>query len=191
MFWNTTTFISDQSDLTFTEKTQNKYSTFAKMIISEKIMIDEFYDFQKQEIKWLEQNKIVNIDENGIISLNMEKTFILKQLYENEVFCCLYYPDLIDVLNEMEQNKDIRYEATLFSEPEQKYLNFMLNKSEYSNGYDLRNKYSHGTYPLDMETQEIDYIELLKIMVLIMIKINEEFCLHDNLNRINIPFNEY
>ena len=44
---------------------------------------------------------------------------------------------------------------------------------------DLRNKYIHDTCPLDENIQLQDYMELLKIMVLIMIKINEEFCLKE------------
>jgi len=35
----------------------------------------------------------------------------------------------------------------------------------------------HGTYSLNLNRQESDYIELLKVMILIIIKINEEFCL--------------
>ena len=53
----------------------------------------------------------------------------------------------------------------------------MLNKSEYSNGLDLRNKYIHSTYPLDTQQQEQDYISLLKILTVVILKINEEFCL--------------
>ena len=64
--------------------------------------------------------------------------------------------------------------------PEQQYLNFMLNQAEYSNGYQLRNKYAHGSYILDEIRQQQDYTELLKIMVLIIIKINEEFCFRED-----------
>ena len=52
----------------------------------------------------------------------------------------------------------------------------MLNKSKYSNGFDLRNKYIHGTNSLNIDEHEADYIEMLKIMALIIIKINEELC---------------
>ena len=75
--------------------------------------------------------------------------------------------------------EDIRYENTLFSKPEQDYLNYVLNKSEFSNGLDLRNRYSHDTCSLDEKTQSQDYLELLKIMVFIIIKINEEFCINN------------
>ena len=47
------------------------------------------------------------------------------------------------------------------------------------NGHDLRNKYIHGTHSLKSEVHKRDYIELLKIMVLIIIKINQEFCLRE------------
>ena len=74
---------------------------------------------------------------------------------------------------------DIRYENALFSKPEQDYLNYVLNKSEFSNGLDLRNRYSHDTCSLDEKTQRQDYLEPLKIMVFIIIKINEEFCINN------------
>ena len=52
----------------------------------------------------------------------------------------------------------------------------MLNKAEFSNGLDLRNRYIHDTCSLNEEMQQQDYLELLKIMALIIIKINEELC---------------
>ena len=55
----------------------------------------------------------------------------------------------------------------------------MLNKSEFSNGLDLRNKYSHDTHSMNEKVQIQDYLELLKIMTLVIIKINEEFCLRE------------
>ena len=71
----------------------------------------------------------------------------------------------------------LRLENSLFSKPEQDYLNYELNKSSFSNGLDLRNKYAHSTYPEDEKIQFVDYIRLLKIMILVITKINEEFCL--------------
>ena len=53
----------------------------------------------------------------------------------------------------------------------------MLNNAKYENGPALRNNYIHGTHSLDSQKHENDYYELLKIMVMIIIKINEEFCI--------------
>ena len=54
-----------------------------------------------------------------------------------------------------------------------------INKENY---IDLRNKYAHSTYPQSKEVQKRDYIELLKVMVLIITKMNEEFCWIDDRN---------
>lgn len=102
---------------------------------------------------------------------------ILKELYENDVIC-LHHVLCEDVRAEIEAmilSGKLRTESTLFSAPEAQYLNYMLNKKEFSNGLDLRNRYIHSSYPLD-DRQELDYIELLKIMVLIIIKINDDIC---------------
>ena len=76
---------------------------------------------------------------------------------------------------EMKEAEDIRIENTLFSTPEKRYLNYMLNEAEFSDGLKLRNKYAHSTYPQDKKVQKQDYIQLLKVMILIIWKINEEF----------------
>lgn len=116
---------------------------------------------------------------DGYLQINMIRAYVLRDLFTNEVVCPGYYgTDLKRQVEELAAAGDIRYESTLFSKPEQDYLNYILNKSEFSNGLDLRNKYSHDTCSLDEKTQINDYMELLKIMVLIIIKINEEFCVN-------------
>ena len=67
----------------------------------------------------------------------------------------------------------LRFESTLFSKPEQDYLNYCLNKSEFVNSLDLRNMYGHGTQPFgDEDVHHSNYIRFLKLFVLIIIKIN-------------------
>ena len=61
-------------------------------------------------------------------------------------------------------------------------MNYVLNRAEFSNGLDLRNKYGHGSNSIDEKQNYEDYIELLRIMVLIMIKINEEMLIRENGN---------
>ena len=172
---------SDQSPLHFTEKTQSRYHSFAQLILNESIVLDDFAAFQKPDVEWLISRGILTQNENGSLSLNISRAFILKELYENEVICSLYCEKLKTLLDELQIVGDIKYKNTLFSKPEQDYLNYMLNKSEFSNGHDLRNRYLHDTYSLDIDKQNTDYLELLKIMVLIVIKINEEFCLREDM----------
>lgn len=176
---------SDQSPLHFTEKTQSKYHFFTQLIMNESMILNDFADFQKPDIEWLISRGILTLNETGYLSLNISRAFVLKELYENEVICSLYCGKLKILLDELQIMGDIKYESTLFSKPEQDYLNYMLNKSEFSNGHDLRNKYLHDTHSLDIDRQNKDYLELLKVMVLIVIKINEEFCLREDMTALD------
>ncbi len=78
------------------------------------------------------------------------------------------------VIDSMETDGFLTFENTLFSESERKYLNYYLNKSEFTNGMDLRNKYAHGTNSQSVEEHTNDYYLLLKILVLILMKIEDD-----------------
>ena len=56
------------------------------------------------------------------------------------------------------------------------HFNFVLNKKEFSNGMDLRNAFLHGSFRGTDEDLQQAYIEALKILIMIVIKANEEFC---------------
>ena len=110
---------------------------------------------------------------------------ILKDIYENDYTCIYYTPHRQSVIDKMIALGDIQERNTLFSKPEADYLNYELNKSEFSNGLDLRNKYAHSSYSKDEEQQKKDYMELLKLMILVITKINDEFCFWvDEKNRL-------
>ena len=150
------------------------------MIIHKDVRLSDFREFQLIDIQWLIKHDIVEENLDGFLQLNDFKAFILKDLYEHDVICPQYYDDEFkDIINDWCQNGNLRLSDSLFSEPEQDYLNYELNKSTYSNGLDLRNKYAHSTYPEDEKIQEMDYMILLKIMILVVTKINEEFCLRE------------
>lgn len=108
---------------------------------------------------------------------NKYRVFVLKDLYDHDVICPHYHSTGRPIIDELFNCGDLRYGSTLFSEPEQAYLNYHLNQAEFSNGLDLRNRYIHSTYSLDESVQEHDYDCLLRIMALVIMKINEEFCL--------------
>lgn len=168
---------SDQSTLYYTPKTECKYHSFADVLLNEEMMFDDYADYQKRFLEWLIERKTIFKSDDGILSLNLKKHRILKDLFDKGVICLNYLNFLNDTITELREAGDLEFSKTLFSKPEQDYLNFVLNKSEFSNGYDLRNKYLHNTHSLEAKIHERDYIELLKIMVLVIIKINEEFCL--------------
>lgn len=171
---------SDQSMMSYTEKTGSEYSSLPELLTREMLVREDFAQYQQHNLDWLISRGVVYTADDGRLRINQKRAVVLKDLFANEVICPAYYgPILKSQVEEMVSAEDIRYENTLFSKPEQDYLNYVLNKSEFSNGLDLRNRYSHDTCSLDEKTQSQDYLELLKIMVFIIIKINEEFCINN------------
>lgn len=168
---------SDQSPLPTPESADGEYLDFASAVARGLISIGQLHAYEKSIVEQLCQWGIIDIANDGILLINAQKAMVYKELYKNEVMCCHYYKKLMPILSEMENRGEIEYDATLFSRPEQHYLNYMLNQKEYGNGLRLRNKYVHGGYPIEEEKQERDHWQLLKIMALVIIKINEEFCL--------------
>lgn len=177
---------SDQSMLSYTEKTDVEYETVPQLLLNESITMDDYRPYQLNEVQWLIDRGVVIASDDGFLSINKARAYVMKDLFDKEVACPLYYPPSVQrLVEELVAAGEIRYEDTLFSKPEQDYLNFVLNKSEFSDGLDLRNRYSHDTCSQDENTQFQDYLELLKIMVLIIIKINEEFCVKYPVNSSN------
>ncbi|GJM78699.1 hypothetical protein HMSSN139_11950 [Paenibacillus sp. HMSSN-139] len=85
----------------------------------------------------------------------------------------------------MKQKKVIVFESSLLSKPEQEYINYTLNKSQFNNGWDLRNRYSH-TQPKSSENDsmhEQNYMIFLRLLILFVIKINDDFCIADMLSK--------
>lgn len=171
---------SDQSMMSFTRKTESKYRTVPELLLSEKIRRDDYEEYQLQDLNWLIERGSIIVTSSGLLTTNRQRVSILKDLFYNEVICPNYYSDSLNKqLEALIQEGELCYGSTLFSKPEQAYLNFALNKSEYSNGLDLRNRYIHDTCSQDEAEQRADYAELQKIMVLIIIKINEELCIRE------------
>ncbi|MCR4813826.1 MAG: hypothetical protein K5879_03265 [Lachnospiraceae bacterium] len=145
------------------------------MINKEDLCIDDFYVFQQPEIEELLRNEILVI-KNSFIKPNILVCYLLGDLYFNDVVCYQYW-EKTEVIDRLIEEGKLSINSSLFSRDESDYINFMFNQSEFSNGFDIRNKYTHDTCPTDEKKQQKDYFEILKIMILMIIKINEEFCL--------------
>ena len=168
---------SDQSMLGYTELTKAKYSTLYDLLSAETVRMEDFQPYQIPKITWLINRGVISESEEKYLRLNEHRVFILKDMFDHDVICPHYYSICRPIIDELVSCGDFRYGSTLFSEPEQAYLNYHLNQAEFSNGLDLRNRYIHSTYSQDKQIQEHDYDCLLRIMVLVIMKINEEFCL--------------
>lgn len=79
----------------------------------------------------------------------------------------------------MEARGWVTRRSSLLTEAEGKYFNLLLNKVDFSNGPELRNKYLHGSQ-VNAEGEDAHfqtYITALKLTIALIIKVNDDFCL--------------
>ncbi|WP_417326300.1 hypothetical protein [Halarcobacter sp.] len=172
-------FFSDQTLLAYVEPyKEEKYHTFFDLITNKRVKFSNYEDHQKAQLKYLIDNGFISIDSNNFVQIiNPTRVLILKDLNDNEVGSYYHYPtEFQQEVQQMKIENIIKFESTLFSKPEQAYFNYFLNKSEFTNGLDLRNSYLHGTqaHPDEQEKHEYAYFTYLKLLFLAMLKIDDD-----------------
>lgn len=168
---------SDQSIIHYLPKLSNNYNSFYCLLEKENVYYDMFEDYQIPSIDWLIDHNIIKIDNKKRIMPYWEKIKILNELYQHDVVCFSYMKKYQSIIMELNKMGLVQFSSSLFSRPEQDYYNYLFNKSEFDNGLDIRNSYTHGTQRVDENQNKQDYFIFLRIMILIVIKIKEEFCL--------------
>ncbi len=168
---------SDQSVLTLRRGSDKDYRSLCMMLGSEKLTLEDFEEFQMDEIGWLIEKGYIHNDK--FLTLNKDKVRLLNQLYERGCVCLKYSTS--DELDSMIEKGELKTEGLLLSRQEADHINYFLNKRKYNNGPNIRNRYIHDSIPKDEHQQKQDYITLLRVMVVLIIKINEEFCLRDEI----------
>ncbi|WP_343330356.1 hypothetical protein [Polaribacter staleyi] len=173
-------FFSNQSMLYYIEPYKEKYRTFYHLIVNENISYNDFQDYQKRDIDYLISNEYLTTDKNGFLRIsNQELIFVIGKLHYEDVLNFWHYSERIrNGVLEMEKKGMIKFENTLFTIEERRYLNYYLNQKEFSNGLDLRNKYLHGTNSSSVDSQQNDYLMLLKLLILVIYKIQDDLNLY-------------
>jgi hypothetical protein len=109
--------------------------------------------------------------------------FIIGKLYLDEVISYWHSPtEIRKEIDKMQESEMIYFGETLFSVPEQKYFNYFLNKAEFTNGLDLRNRYLHGSNKDSDQEHKNSYLFYLKILILTLLKIEDDLMLAISIN---------
>lgn len=177
-------FFSDQCMLAYSEKLGEKYDSFFELIVKENIKYDDYPEYDKRDLDWLLQQNLICINNEGYIKIsNQERIMIYAELHYKEVIN--YWkknPKTKTEIDKMEKEGNIELESSLFSRKEQDYFNFYLNMSEFIDGYDIRNSNLHGTQVGDRKSNVhySRYLQILSLVILIVIKINDDICLFES-----------
>ncbi|MGN7785806.1 hypothetical protein ACTJIJ_14865 [Niabella sp. 22666] len=169
-------FWSDDSLLSDIDLNEDGPDSFALLVTKNHLTLQHFNDIQQQFIQELIEQDHLRIDKAGRIRLvNEPFIHILRQFHLNG--CINYWNESADVRKEIDvllAKMIVKSESTLFSRQEATYFNYLLNKKEFTNGMDLRNKYMHGVNGLSEKDHQKDFYLLLRIVILILLKINDD-----------------
>jgi hypothetical protein len=180
---------SDQTLLTYVEPFKdNRYKNFVDLLVNEEeIEFNNYEEHQIENLNYLIENNYIFVDENNHIKVtNWNRILILRDVFENEVASYHHYPsDAQEEVIIMCEENLLYFENNLFSTPEQNYFNYYLNKSEFTNGLDLRNSYLHGTQanPSENQLHENSYLLYLKLLTLAILKIEDDLSIYNKLKQ--------
>lgn len=181
-------FFSDQCLLHYTEKYRNKrYTSFYELLLKENVKANDYSGYSERLLNYVIDNGYVFIDSDDYIRVKDKRMItILNDLYNNEVINYWKYPlKYREKMDELIEKNMLLKGSTLFSKQEQDYFNFYLNQRSFNNTYDLRNKYLHGNKLKDDDenTHYNNYMLFLKLIILIIIKINDELCAKEEIKK--------
>lgn len=149
-------------------------------MLNEDVRLKDFENYQEPTISQLISDGWLVSDEQGFVKIKKEAALlVIGMLNKDEVASYWAFPQEIrDIIDKMETDGLVGFENTFFSKPEQSYLNYYLNKSEFTNGLDLRNRYVHGTNGDTDEEHGNVYLTILKLFVLVVLKIDNDLFLN-------------
>ncbi len=184
---------SDQSHINYINE-KLKGENFVQLFVNNKIKKNDFHSYQQSDINFLIDNNIISVDKEEMVFTTQKQLLrisIISNIYNYEVIHYYHLNQKLSIkkmlehqqqeINKMIEEGLLIYENTLFSKPEANYFNYILNDSEFDNALGLRNKYAHGSV---IEENENDYLYILIILVVYVIKINEELVIQDNNKKV-------
>ena len=68
--------------------------------------LSDFAKFQVPSIEWLVKRGSIQETIDGILNINADRVFVLKDLFEHEVICPNYYHRTRNIIDRMVQNDD-------------------------------------------------------------------------------------
>lgn len=176
---------SDQTNLGYLGESKKSKSTFYELISKEVVSYSEFEQHQQSSLDYLLENKYIIQNNNGNIEwFNVSKIEILKSFYDNEVITFdRFSQQLQDEIFDMKNINEVIFESSLLTRQEQDLLDYYLNNSKFQNGPQIRNKYSHGREgSRDEEINYNNYLTILRLVISVVIKINDDLCLNARIN---------
>jgi len=159
--------------LVYVEPYKDKhYYSLIVLLEQESVDYDNYEDYQKQELRYLIEQDILLVDDQGkLIIADIFYVKALKGLWEYHV-CSYWHYDIksLKALDDMLAKGWLEIDDHLLSKPERQYFSYYLDNMEYINGYAYRNHYAHGsTPPVDNGQKHASaYLVFLRLLVILL-----------------------
>lgn len=168
---------SDQAGLAYVRQDLQD-SSLARLVVKHAVQLEDFADHQVAGVKHLIDHNVLTVSDGRVVLASEERFIVLFTLWAKEA---VSYHHLSDAgrayVDDLESRGWVIRKATLFTDAEANYFDYMLNR-RFHNGPNLRNKYAHGAQPEGTEEAHFSsYLAAIKLIVALMIKLNDEFCL--------------
>ena len=169
-------FYGSNSLLYYIEPFKDKYDNLAGLLMHEDVKYESYDNWMKRGIDDLIEKNYLRVDQQGHLEITDNDLIVLVGLLHKEgVINYWRYPlEFRKKIAEMHKTDLLEFSDMLFTKDEAKYFNFHLNKKEFTNGYDIRNRYAHGTNTDSEGVQERHYLILLKLMIMVIYKIHDD-----------------
>lgn len=167
---------SDQSHICYINEQLSEPDLF-RLIAKHQVQFDDFLEYQQPIIERLAQYGILDMSES-VKFASIPQVNVLKAIAEYEAVNYYHRSERQrHAIDEMVEKGWLLRRSTLLTTAEKSYVNFLLNQSEFSNGPDLRNRYLHGSQGGGEDNREHfqTYIIALRTLVMLSIKLNDEF----------------
>ena len=168
---------SDQSRLTYVNQSLRARS-FTELVTQNRLLYEDLHLLQKESVDWLISEDLVTVVDGVVEFANPTLILVLSDVNEHEAAAYgPYGPDESAAGLVLVSKGWLKFSATLLASAEASYFNYMLNKSEFSDGPDLRNRYSHGTNadPNDFAAHRTAYVQFIRLLVALTLKIRDDF----------------
>ena len=167
---------SNQSWLTHVESNKDKkYDSLYKLLQKENIVYNNYENYQKQEIDWLIDNQYLQKGSDGVLDfVNLKQMNMLHDLYKCDV--CMYWnydADTRIILDDYINKGYLYFKNTLLSHQEQDLYSYVFNNERFSNALAYRNKYLHGTPPINVNPHKV-YVISIMMLICLLFKIKHD-----------------
>lgn len=168
---------SDQSSMGYINE-ELRGANLVELLVRNEVQHEQFEEFQRPTLDMLLDAGVLAVREGRVQLASLAQFKILRALFATEAASHAHQPELgRQHADDMIQRGWLRFESSLLTKAEASYFNYQLNKYEFSNGPELRNKYLHGAQT-DAEGGSAHfgaYLTALKLTIALVIKINDDF----------------